>query len=241
MTRQKDKPNPCWGDKSGALGELQRILGVPFRNKQLLRKAVTHSSFEGGGPAAGNERLEFLGDAVLKLTCSWYLYEKHPGLSEGELSAIVGQVVSERSLSAASADIGLSRFLMVGPSLEATGGRELPSVLADSLEAIIGAVFLDQGLDAAREFVVRSLQLDEAELLRDTSLRNYKAELQELFQKAGKPLPDYRVISEEGPDHDKTFTVSVFSGKTSIGCGTGKTKKEAEQSAAEDALIRRIP
>jgi ribonuclease-3 len=209
----------------------------------VLRKAVTHSSFEGGGPAAGNERLEFLGDAVLKLTCSWYFYETHPNLAEGELSAIIGQVVSEKSLASAATEIGLSRFLLVGPSLEATRGRELPSVLADSLEAIIGAVFLDQGLEIAKDFVVRRLKLDTLdtqEYLKETNFRNHKAELQELFQKTRKTLPEYRVVSEDGPDHDKTFTVSVYSGDVSIGCGVGKTKKDAEQAAAEDALIRLI-
>jgi len=222
-----------------ALRRLQDVLRVSFHDQELLRKAVTHSSFEGGGPAAGNERLEFLGDAVLKLTCAWYFFEKHPVLAEGELSAIVGQIVSEKSLAQVAARVGLSGFLKVSQSLEMTGGRELPSILADAFEAIIGAVFLDQGLDAARDFVVNMLQLDSidaAACLKESSFRNYKAELQELFQKRKKPLPEYRVVSEEGPDHDKTFTVSVYSEQTAVGRGIGKTKKEAEQAAAEDAL-----
>lgn len=222
-----------------ALSQLENILGVSFHDRNLLRKAITHSSFEGGGPLAGNERLEFLGDAVLKLTCAWCFYENHPVLAEGELSAIVGQVVSEKSLASAAVRIGLSRFLMISQSLEMTGGRELPSVLADAFEATIGAVFLDQGLCEARDFVVDKLHLDAIdtnECLKEASFRNFKAELQELLQKRKKPLPEYRVVSEDGPDHDKTFTVSVFSEKTAVGRGIGKTKKEAEQAAAEAAL-----
>ncbi len=128
---------------------------------------------------------------------------------------------------------------MVSHSLEVTGGRELPSVLADAFEAVIGAVFLDQGLNAARDFVVNNLQLDTIDTrdcLKGASFRNYKADLQELCQKKGKALPEYRVVREEGPDHDKTFAVSVYSEETSVGRGVGKTKKEAEQAAAEDAL-----
>ena len=180
--------------------------------------------------------MEFLGDAVLKLTCSWYLYEKHPDLAEGELSAIVGQVVSEKSLAAAATRVGLSRFLLVGPSLEATGGRELPSVLADSLEAIIGAVFLDQGLKAAKDFVVRRLMLDTLdtqEYLKETNLRNYKAELQEFFQKTRKTLPEYRVVSERGPDHDKTLLFLCIQGGRNRLRGW-KDEKQAEQAAAEE-------
>lgn len=239
MARQKSRRSRKEDLATGDLQKLQRVLGVSFHSQELLKKAVTHSSFEGGGPDAGNERLEFLGDAVLKLTCAWYFFEKHPTLAEGELSAIVGQVVSEKSLASAAARLGLSRFLMVSHSLEVTGGRELPSVLADAFEAIIGAVFLDLGLDAARDFVVDKLELDmidAEECLKEDGFRNFKAELQELFQKERKFLPEYRVVREEGPDHDKIFTVCVYSEKTAIGHGVGKTKKEAEQAAAEDAL-----
>ena len=237
--RKDHRGNPKGGSPGGSLHQLEGLLGVSFHDRNLLRKAMTHSSCEGGGPAAGNERLEFLGDAVLKLACAWYFYEKRPVLAEGELSAIVGQVVSERSLASAAVRLGLSQFLMVGHSLEVTGGRELPSVLADAFEAVIGAVFLDQGLNEARDFVVNNLQLDTIDTrdcLKGASFRNYKADLQELFQKRGKALPEYRVVSEQGPDHDKTFTVSVYSERTAIGRGAGKTKKEAEQAAAEDAL-----
>lgn len=237
--RRHHKENSKEGSEGGSLHQLEGLLGVSFHDRDLLRKATTHSSFEGGGPAAGNERLEFLGDAVLKLSCAWYFYEKRPVLAEGELSAIVGQVVSERSLASAAVRLGLSRFLLVSQSLEVTGGRELPSVLADAFEAVIGAIFLDQGLDEARDFVVDKLQLgviDTGACLKEASFRNYKADLQELFQKTGKALPEYKVVGEQGPDHDKTFTVSVYSGKMAIGRGIGKTKKEAEQAAAEDAL-----
>ncbi|NLS44150.1 MAG: ribonuclease III [Firmicutes bacterium] len=224
---------------SNTLSRLQTILGVCFQDQRLLKKAVTHSSFEGGGPAAGNERLEFLGDAVLKLVCAWYFYEKHPILSEGELSVMIGRIVSEKSLASAATRIGLHEFLIVSQSLEMTGGRGLPSVLADAFEAITGAIFLEHGLDVVRNFTIEKLQLDSIdieEFLRETNLKNYKAKLQEFLQKRGKDLPEYKTTSEDGPDHDKIFSVSVYSEKTAIGCGTGKTKKEAEQAAAENAL-----
>jgi len=223
------------------ISQLEGLLGVSFRDRSLLRKALTHSSFEGGGPDRGNERLEFLGDAVLKLTCAWYFYEKYQALSEGELSAVVGQVVSEKSLASAAKRLGLSEFLLVGHSLEVTGGRQLPSVLADAFEAIIGAVFLEQGLASARDLVVKHLRLyatDVRDFRTQAGFRNYKADLQEMFQKKGKDLPVYRVVNEQGPDHDKTFQVAVYSGKTAIGQGAGKTKKDAEQASAKDALNR---
>ncbi|MFY9322416.1 MAG: putative dsRNA-binding protein, partial [Bacillota bacterium] len=167
--------------------------------------------------------------------------EKYQALSEGELSAVVGQVVSEKSLASAAKRLGLSEFLLVGHSVGVTGGRQLPSVLADAFEAIIGAVFLDQGLASARDLVVGHLRLyaiDVRDFRTQAGFRNYKADLQEMFQKKGKDLPVYRVVNEQGPDHDKTFQVAVYSGKTAIGQGAGKTKKDAEQASAKDALNR---
>ncbi|MDI6639020.1 MAG: ribonuclease [Bacillota bacterium] len=227
-------------EEDAGIMRLQEVLGVRFRNPGLLVQAVTHSSFEGGGPLAGNERLEFLGDAVLKLVTAWHLYVTCPDAPEGELSTMLGRAVSERALAEAAGRLGIADFLRVGYSLEAAGGRRLPSVLADAFEAILGAVFLDQGLDAAKRLVVRELRpgpgLGASTDGRDA--RNYKAILQEFFQKKEKSIPEYEVVREEGPDHDKTFTVVVRSSGGPVGLGSGKTKKMAEQAAAADALAR---
>jgi len=219
---------------------LEKLLDIHFKDLRLLVQALTHSSCEGVDPLASNERLEFLGDAVLKLVTAWHLYVTHPGASEGELSDMLGRAVSERSLSEAADRLGIADFLRVGRSLEATGGRRLPSVLADAFEAVLGAVFLDQGLEAARRLVVRELrpgsEPDRGANGRET--RNYKAILQEFFQKREKSIPEYEVVREEGPDHDKTFTVEVRLGGGPVGRGSGTTKKMAEQAAAADALVR---
>ncbi|MDI7246341.1 MAG: ribonuclease III [Bacillota bacterium] len=222
------------------VGRLEGILGVRFKDQRLLAEAVTHSSFVGGGPLAGNERLEFLGDAVLKLVTAWHLYTTHPEAPEGELSAMLGRSVSEAALAEAARRLGIGPFLRLGHSLEVTGGRSLPSVLADALEAVLGAVFLDQGLDAARQLAVRELAPGSGMgAARDgQAVRNYKAILQEFFQKREKSIPEYQVVGEEGPDHDKTFTVVVKSEDGPIGLGRGKTKKTAEQAAAAHALAR---
>ncbi|MCR4401901.1 MAG: ribonuclease III [Firmicutes bacterium] len=222
------------------LTRLQEIIGVRFNDPNLLLQAVTHSSFEGGGPLAGNERLEFLGDAVLKLVTAWHLYVTCPEAPEGELSTILGRAVSEKALAEAAGRLGIADFLRVGRSLEASGGRRLPSVLADAFESILGAVFLDQGLEAAKRLAVRELRPgprpDAGADAEET--RNYKAILQEFFQKREKSIPEYEVVREAGPDHDKTFTVVARLAGSSVGFGSGKSKKAAEQAAAADALAR---
>ncbi|MGE5593632.1 MAG: ribonuclease III [Betaproteobacteria bacterium] len=228
----------AWLDHEAA--RLEKVLGVRFKDLRLLAQALTHSSCEGGDPLASNERLEFLGDAVLKLVTAWHLYLTYPGAPEGELSAMLGRAVSEKALSEAAGRLGIADFLRVGRSLETTGGRRLPSVLADAFEAILGAVFLDQGLEAAKRLVVRELRAgrDPGLGANGRETRNYKAVLQEFFQKREKSIPEYEVVREEGPDHDKTFTVVVRLGGGPVGRGSGKTKKMAEQAAAADALVR---
>ncbi len=232
-------------DESGKLVEraedlerLQANLGVRFRDPGLLARAVTHSSFEGGGPLAGNERLEFLGDAVLKLAAASYLYSEHPEMPEGELSSSLGRMVSEKALAEAASRLGLGEFLRLGRSLELTGGRTLPSVLADAFEAILGAIFLDRGFRVAARIVATFLGPSASVDDESGSPRNYKAILQEIFQKREKQVPGYRVVAETGPDHDKTFEVEAVVESRAVGRGTGKTKKQAEQAAAKDALCR---
>lgn len=209
-----------------------------FKNPRLLAEAITHSSFEGGGLPGGNERLEFLGDAVLKLVTAWHLYVTYPDYSEGDLSSMLGRAVSEKALADAAARLGLGDFLRLGHGLELAGGRTLPSILADAFEAVLGAVFLDRGLEAALRMATRELEPAMSIGPGADNSRNYKAILQEIFQKKEKYIPGYQVVSETGPDHDKTFVVEVSSASGTIGRGTGKTKKEAEQAAAKDALSR---
>lgn len=209
-----------------------------FKNPGLLSEAITHSSLGGGRPLAGNERLEFLGDAVLKLVTAWHLYVTYPDVPEGDLSSMLGRAVSERALADAAGRLGLGEFLRLGHGLEITGGRALPSILADAFEAVLGAVFLDRGLKAALRMVTRELEPAMNVGPGADNSGNYKAILQEIFQKKEKYIPGYQVVSETGPDHDKTFEVEASSASGTIGRGTGKTKKEAEQAAAKDALRR---
>ncbi len=234
VVRGKRPPGP----ENDRLERLQSVLGVRFEHPSLLEQAITHSSFEGGGPLAGNERLEFLGDAVLKLVIAWHLYSTSPGAPEGDLSSMLGRAVSERSLADAATRLGIGEFLRLGHGLEVSGGRNLPSVLADAFEAILAAVFLDQGLDAALAVAARELGAATGAGVAARDSTNYKAILQEIFQKREKCIPEYRVIGEKGPDHDKTFEIAVGMASGTIGRGVGRTKKEAEQAAARDALER---
>lgn len=237
------------------LDELQARLGVSFRRRWLLAQALVHRSYAAvrpqRGTAAGrtpngdasapaeptsNERLEFLGDAVLGEVVAEHLYRDFPGWSEGELTKLKAAVVSEVTLSEAARRLGLGEFLLVAKGEEASGGRDRPSLLSDALEAVIGALYLDRGLRAARELVLSVLAEPMRALEMDERRRDYKTLLQEFTQSRRKQPPVYRVIHEEGPDHDKTFVVEVRFGQHLLGEGTGKSKKEAEQKAAKEAI-----
>jgi len=222
------------------LEELERIVGHQFRDRSLLDRAVTHSSAatDCGEPSqADNERLEFLGDAVLGMIVSDHLLAAFPAWSEGQLSRGRARLVNSVSLSAAAQRLGLGSYMRLGRGEEKTGGREKPALLANAFEAVVGAAYLDGGLAPAREFVTRALLLfaldDQGELL---GRGDSKSELQELLQKNGWPGAQYSVLRETGPDHRKTFEVEVsVAGRVTAG-GSGSSKKEAEQSAAQQAL-----
>jgi ribonuclease III len=225
------------------IAELESILGHQFRDPQWLLQALMHSSRiperAAEEPAESNEKLEFLGDAVLELVVSEELVREFPDWSEGQLSKSRARLVNATAISLSAQRLGIGKYLLLGRGEEKTGGRSKPALLADAYEALIAAVYLDGGLEAARGFVRRSL-VDgeiaiEAERLGHT---DHKSALQEFLQSRGMAPGAYYVVAETGPDHQKTFRVEVrIAGQvSSVGCG--KTKKEAEQSAAIAALIQ---
>ena len=203
-----------------------------FKNKSLLELALTHSSHanESKVHTEYNERLEFLGDAVLQLVTSEKLYKENPNMPEGKMSKQRAALVCEDALANYSKQIQLGDFLLLGKGEENTGGRERPSILADAFEAVIGAIFLDGGIENAKKFVLRFL--DDKGL----HLQDYKTLLQEIILKNPGERLSYVVVAEEGPDHNKSFTVEVKLNSNSIGTGFGKSKKAAEQQAAKEAL-----
>jgi ribonuclease-3 len=222
--------------------ELEALLGHRFRQVAWLEQALTHRSFcveSGPAAAAGdNEKLEFLGDAVLGLIASQYLVESFPDWEEGRLSRGRAGIVNAASLCAAARRLRLGEFLKLGRGEEKTGGREKSALLANAYEAILGAIYLDAGLEPARGFVQRSLlepAIEEMAAGRFAET-DHKSALQESLQRRGVPPAEYRVSRESGPDHRKTFVVEVWVAGEPLASGSGNSKKEAEQAAARAAL-----
>lgn len=219
---------------------LEDRLGIKWRERSLLLEALTHSSYlyENKSPkvTSHNERLEFLGDAVLELVVSEYLFLECSEKPEGELTKMRAKIVCEPSLARVSRRLELGRYLLMGKGEERSGGRERPSILADAFEALLGALYLDQGLKAAREFALRELSDIIKRVLSGKYDQDYKTDLQELLQQKYGEAATYQVLSEEGPDHDKIFKVAVSHRGKIMGKGQGRTKKEAEQNAARVAL-----
>lgn len=212
--------------------QLEKNIGYSFADKELLKTALTHSSYanENRGGLSYNERLEFLGDAVLQLVTSEKLFTENPSMPEGRMSKQRAALVCEDALSGYAAEIRLGDFMLLGKGEEMSGGRQRPSILADAFEAVIGAIFLDGGMKEAKKFVLHFV--DAAHL----SLRDYKTLLQEIIQKNPGERLSYVVTGESGPDHDKSFNVEVHLNSNIIGKGCGKSKKQAEQAAAKEAL-----
>jgi len=217
--------------------ELQLKLGYRFRNPALLQAALTHSSYANENKKSGaisNERLEFLGDSVLGMTVAALIYANCPSMPEGRMTKLRAELVCEKSLAALAMAFGLGSCLLLGRGEEKGGGRERPSILADALEAVLAAIYLDGGFEPVSLLIQRYFLLRSDWL--ETENTDYKTVLQELIQeKAGQTL-NYHVADESGPDHMKSFTVEVFLNGARIGRGTGKSKKEAEQIAAKSAL-----
>ncbi len=212
---------------------------VRFNDPAILRVALTHGSYVHENPQAGLEssgRMEFLGDSVLGLVVNDYLYSNFPDAEEGELTKMKSLLVSKAILARRARAMQLGRFLILGEAEEATGGRERTSILADGFESIIGGVYLDRGLEAAKKFIHEHLLCEAARILSDSKHMNYKSMLQEYVQGELRIHPVYRVRSESGPEHEKLFTVEVSVNGAVLGKGSGKSKKEAEQEAAKQAL-----
>lgn len=218
------------------LNELEKKIGYCFQNFAHLEHAMRHSSFcneQKMEKTSSNERLEFLGDAVLELVTSEYLYTNYPKMPEGEATKKRASMVCEQSLALCAKEIDLGNYLYLGKGEERTGGRERASVTSDAMEALIGAIYLDGGFTNAKEFVEKFVLngIEEKQLFYDS-----KTTFQEMMQSITNEPIRYEVIGQEGPDHCKTFTVELFVGERSAGKGNGKSKKAAEQAAAYDAI-----
>ena len=218
--------------------ELQSRLGYTFRDAELLRLALTHPSIahELGTAMQTNQRLEFLGDAVLQLILTRELYDKFPTFGEGPLTKARAKLVNRRALAEHGRALELGRHLLVSRGEENSGGRERASALADGYEAVVGAIFLDGGFEIAREFILREFQSACSELGEIPNLDNPKGELQELLQSVSPEAPQYHVVSATGPDHDRIFECTVHHAGAELARGSGKSKKLAESEAALAAL-----
>lgn len=223
------------------LEELQTIIGYSFRDVEILNTSLTHSSYanESKASVVSNERLEFLGDVVIDLVVSEYLYNRFTELPEGELTKRRASVVCESSLAFAARKIKLGDYLLLGKGEETTGGRNRDSILADAFEALTGAIYIDGKYESARSFLLVNFEEEVIYALsKGTLFKDYKTELQELLQKRTKSKIEYVVEKEDGPDHKKKFYMNVIVENKIIGKGMGRNKKEAEQNAAKQALMK---
>ena len=222
------------------LDKIQNIIGYQFNDTRLLTLALTHRSFVSSSKDSGesNERMEFVGDSVLGLVIAHQLFKDHPDWREGELTKVKALLVNETTLAEIGREIGLNKHILLSTEEEKSGGSERPSIVSDALESVIAAIYLDGGFDAAKKFVLEQIYSRKADVRADSSQRNYKGELLELVQGRGESMPRYDVISQTGPDHEKTFNVVVSISGRALGSGIGLSKKEAEQKAAAEALER---
>lgn len=224
------------------LNQLENGLGYAFTDRSLLKNALTHSSYANENRDRGirdNERLEFLGDAILGFVVAEYLYRNFPGHPEGELTRVRADLVCETNLARQAATIRLGEFLLLGHGEEQGGGRKRASIVSDAMESVIAAAYMDGGFSAAKGIIDRLI-------LRDVSMTkphnfDYKTVLQELVQRKKDQMLQYELTGECGPDHDKQFTVEVRLNGSAVGSGTGSSKKRAEQAAAENAIERLFP
>ncbi len=223
-----------------AFKEFQEIIGYRFTDERYLKLALTHSSYANenkGKNVQYNERMEFLGDSVLGLVVSRYIFENFPKLPEGKLTKMRAAVVCERSLWECAVNIDLGNYLILGRGEENMGGRTRMSILADAFEALIAAIYLDSGIETVREWVLGQLYETIMAASRGKMFKDYKTEFQEVAQENGDVSIRYEVVSENGPDHNKSFVVDVFLNDKKMGSGEGSSKKKAEQQAAQNALI----
>jgi len=225
---------------SADLRHLQQSLNIHFKNRQLLKQAFTHASYVNEhrfGQHQDNERLEFLGDAVLELTVSEFLFEAHPNRPEGELTKLRAAIVCEPSLVKFAEALQFGQYVLLGKGEELTGGRMRPALLADVFESFIGALYLDQGLEVVRSFLTKYV-FSQVSQDGKMQINDFKTRLQEFTQQHNMGLLEYRIVEERGPAHEREFVSEVHMGDECLGRGTGRSKKEAEQQAAAQALER---
>ncbi len=218
--------------------DLEQTIGIHFTNRELLKQAFVHRSYinEHREYSSSNERMEFLGDAILSFLTSQYLYTQYPNYPEGILTNIRSSLVKTTSLAEIAAGLDFGNMLFLSKGEEESGGRKNTSLLADTFEAFLGGLFLDQGVKAVETFLHKYLFPKTESIISNKSYVDFKSLLQEVVQEKSRISPTYRVVKTEGPDHNKTFWVEATTGKRVIGRGMGKSKQEAEQKAAENAL-----
>lgn len=218
------------------LRKLEKMIGYTFQNTSILEKALTHTSYANEHKKESNEKLEFLGDAILEFVISKYLYQNYSGLKEGEMTKVRASVVCEDSLYKIAKELGFSDFLYLGKSELLSQDSVRPAILADSVEAVIASIFLDGGMKAVEEFILCNLKDAIEQSSKCVGMKDYKTVLQERLQSNGEVLIQYEIIHEEGPDHNKTFTAVVKCNGKRLAEGIGKSKKSAEMEAARKAI-----
>ena len=216
--------------------KLEEEIGYTFKNKQLLQNALTHTSYAYEKKINSNEKLEFLGDSILEFISSIYIYENYSNLKEGEMTKVRASVVCEKNLYRVAKAHNFSDFLFLGKSERAIAREVRPAILADSVEAIIAAIYLDGGLEEAKKFIVENLKEDIEQATHHVGQKDYKTVLQEKLQVHGNVHIEYRIIKETGPDHNKVFWAEVMCNGKVLASGEGKSKKRAEMEAAKNAL-----
>lgn len=212
--------------------EFETSIGHKFSDKNLLESALTHTSYAHDNKVESNEKLEFLGDSILEFVTSKYLFDNYRKLKEGEMTKVRASVVCEKSLHQVATRHNFSDFLLLGKSEQRSGGNNKPAILADSVEAVIAAIYLDSGLPVAQEFIISNLKDSIESASKNVGMKDYKTVLQEKLQMQGNVKIEYIVIEEFGPDHEKEFVVEVKCNGKSLAIGTGPTKKAAEMEAA---------
>lgn len=218
------------------LQQLENNIGYTFQNKELLKRALIHKSYAYENHVESNEKLEFLGDSILEFISSKYLYSHFPKLSEGEMTKVRADIVCEKSLYKIAKKHNFSDFLYVGKSEISSHGNTRPAIMADSVEAVIAAIYFDAGLEQAEKFIIENLEEEAKIASQNVGQKDYKTVLQEKLQREGEVHIVYNIIKEEGPDHDKRFTAEVRCNDVFLAIGEGKTKKAAEMEAAKKAL-----
>ena len=215
---------------------VEKSIGYIFKNKELLKKALTHTSYAYEKKVESNEKLEFLGDSILEFVSSKYIFARYPKLKEGEMTKVRATVVCEESLYKIAKLHGFSDFLYLGKSEVLSGGKNRPAILADSVEAVIAAIYLDGGIEPADKFIIENLDKEIDEATKHVGVKDYKTVLQEKLQEHGEVKIEYEITNEKEPDHDKRFEAQVSCNGKILAKGEGKSKKEAHMNAAKKAL-----